>query len=504
MNRAPQQQAKAPVAPTPRAAQLTVFSKAPARSPSGRLDPWAAQRTARPGGHSALEPSASAESASQRSWPAAADTSQGRVVLSRSIDSTPLVQRRISPDKTSDQEKTSAGGSATSFDGLKALIGEIAGGVKTGQFTDASFKVAIPVAQVPGLSITVDASGSFLVDSKQQKELKLKLGVGVKYALGKLFNVNANFNESVTLRGDDLGAALVDAIKQTTYWALETAGVHARFAELVELAKEGPGFWDYAKLTIPVYGTYQAAKLAISSLGAENLIAAHEAFVAFFQNDAGVGFEASLGAGAGGGVKAGDQGASGTLEARAGLEDVNNEQTRGFTELAGEVAGNKGNSAVRVRFAKRFRQGGKRLKTIEVQSALSMPKKAYDFAEGEKLMRNASMLWSIVSVFRALEKAESGGKIGDSMGLVHALLGLGSNVFGNNTSFDSLMGLDIKVTETDGKWTVNYARIKLMTQIGTGTGVSVGGVEANVRVGKFFDVGGVLELALTKYAGGEP
>jgi hypothetical protein len=111
-------------------------------------------------------------------------------------------------------------------------------------------------------------------------------------------------------------------------------------------------------------------------------------------------------------------------------------------------------------------------------------------------MRNGTLLWNIAYAARGVKRATKGSSVKNTMGLVDASLKLGSEVFGNNANFDRLMGLDFKVTETNGKWTVNHARIKLMTQLGTGTGVSVGGVEANVKVGTFYDVSGVLNDGL--------
>jgi len=412
------------------------------------------------------------------------------------------------PDK--DSGHAAAGGSASSFEGLGTLVNNIASNVKVGVFADATFEVEIPEPQVPGLSFKVSASGSFAVDKKGEKELTMSLGVGVQYKLGKLFNVNTDFNEAITLKGANLGAALVDCVKQSAYWALEKAGIHATFAELVRLAKE-PNFWDFAKVLIPYFGTYQAAKLAISAFGADKLAAAHTAFTKFFKNNAAVGFEASIGLGGGAAVKSGDKGGSGRAEARAGLEDVGDKETKGFTELAGEVGGNAGNSSVKLRYANRFREGGQRLTIIEIKAALSMPKKAFQL-DGinilKDLMRSTPLLWSITSVGLNLNQVKEGGSVGDVMSLVSAVLALGSRVFGNTKNFDSLGGLDIKVTETEGHWTVENARFKLMTQLGTGTGESVGAkiggvndeVEANVKVGTFLDVSDVLTEGLAAHA----
>ncbi len=426
-------------------------------------------------------------------------------MLSPSGGASPTVQ--LKPDTSTNTGATQGGAppaaSVSSFGGLKALVTQLGGQVRTGQFADASFKAAIPIPQVPGLSVTFGVEGSFAVDDKQQKELSVSISGGVKYALGSLFNVNGAFNEALKLKGNDLGAALVDAVKQTIYWTLEKLGVHGKFAEMVKLAKDGPGFWDYAKVLVPVYGSYQAAKLAVSQFGADKLLAAHDAFFEFFKNYGSVGFEASVGLGVGGGVKAGNVSGGVKLEGRVGLEDVNNKKTEAFAEVAGELSGAKGNSTAEIRFGKRWREGGSKKITIDVSAALSMPKTAFGAKGAESLMREAGFLWSIISVARALNKAEKDAKIGEVMNLFSSVLGLGSQVFGNNTNFDSLMGLDISVSETNGVWSVDKARVKTMTQIGTGTGVTSSslGVEANVRLGTFIDVGAVLNTGLQKLAG---
>jgi Domain of unknown function (DUF4157) len=386
------------------------------------------------------------------------------------------------------------GRSASDFASLEAIVNDIAGNVKKGGFADANFKLGIPVPEVPGLAIKISVSGSFAVDHKGEKKASLSLGVGVEYSLGKLFKVMADHNDAISLKGVDLGAALVDCVKQSAYWAMEKAGIHARFAELVRLAKQGPSFWDRATLLIPYYGTYQTARLAIAEFGADKLEAAHAALTRFFKNDADVGFEVSMGLGGGGGLS--NKAAYGRFEARAGLEDVKGKKTRGFTELAGEVGGILGNNSVKVRYARRFREGGQPINIIDIQSVLSMPKKAFQPAGGESLVRNGEFLWNVFSVARNLATAEEGGTANDVMNLVSAVLKLGSEVFGNTKKFDNVGGLDVKVSESGGHWTVDNARVKLMTQFGTGTGVSVGGIEANVKVGTFLDVTGVLAKGL--------
>lgn len=398
-------------------------------------------------------------------------------------------------DTTTDSSKQSGGGS--SFDDLKKFVGDVAGSLNSGQFADAELKAAIPIPQVPGLKVTLGGTGSFYVDKNRHKTLQLGISVGVEYGLGSIFNVNATFNESLKLTGENLGEALIDCIKQSAYWVLEQAGVHEEFAELVRLAQEGPGFWDYAKVLVPVYGSYQATRLAITQFGADRLLEAHRQFILFFANNESVGFEASIGLGVGAGFKAGDNGGSGKLEGRVGLEDVDGKDTKAFAELAGEVAGNLGNSSVKCRFAKRFRQGRSPIFYIDVQSALSMPKKAFNWDGSESLVRKGGMAWSIISVVRALGKARGeNAEIGEAMGLVNSLLSLGGNVFGNTQAFDSLMGLDFKVSNVDGQWQVDTCKFKTMTQGKLGGDVGAAALEAKVQLGSYYELADTLKVVL--------
>ena len=53
---------------------------------------------------------------------------------------------------------------------------------------------------------------------------------------------------------------------------------------------------------------------------------------------------------------------------------------------------------------------------------------------------------------------------------------------------DVLQGLDANFTWTNGALSSCSARIKNITQLGTGTGQAVGPVEANLQFGTFTDV----------------
>ncbi len=370
--------------------------------------------------------------------------------------------------------------SAVTLASLQALVTRIASGVVTGQFADIRINCRIPVPEVPGLSLTVGIGGSIAIGSNRQKELNCSLSGGAMFGLGSIVNINANVNGALQLTGQDLGAALVDCLKQSTHVALRNAGVDQRLNELVQMAQHP-----------------QTCTEQLLAFGADRLTAAQRAYVGFFADNGAVGFSASIGAQAGIGATAGNRGLSGALEARVGLENsAGNGETHAFTELAGQVQGNVGNSQATVRYSKHAVEGGATTSAVEVNGQVSMPATAWAPAGTRTFMstvRDGMFLNKIVSCVRALAHAQSGASPADAMAVLASSLALGSAAFGTpGPHFDSLMGIEVKVSSTvdaagQSHWTVDRARFKSMTQIGTGTGVEVGGVTANVQIGTFID-----------------
>lgn len=386
------------------------------------------------------------------------------------------------------------------FEAFKSLINkfQLQGG--SGQFVDVSFVLGVPVPQVPGLGVTVSAAGSFSQNSKGEKELSIDLSAGVEYKLGKLITVSGQFTESLKLTGNDLGAAFVDALKQSVFYCLKTLKVPEQLQELHGLAVNGPGFWDYAKCFIPIYGSYQSARVAIASFGADKVKAAYEGFMAFFKNDASVGFEASVGIGVGAEIAAGDRAGGITLAGKVGLEDVDKKDTKAFAEVSGEGVYRDKNNLVKIKIAKRWREGGSQTVSVGVTGQLSMQRFSGQ-SDGDSLIKDASLVWSLVQVTKALSAAKQGAKVAEIVNLSQSVLALSAKVAGGySPGLDRLIGIDLSVEKNDGKWDKIGGKFKMMSQIGTGTGkrIEAAGVEveANVAVGKYWDVTGSLSQAL--------
>ena len=387
--------------------------------------------------------------------------------------------------------------SAVTLADVRALVTRIAGGVVTGQFADVRINCRIPIPEVPGLSLTIGIGGSIAVGSNRQKELNCSLSGGAMFGLGSVFNINANVNGALQLTGEDLGAALVDCLKQSTHVALRNAGVDQRLNELVQMARNP-----------------QTCTQQILAFGVDQLTAVQRAYVAFFADNGAVGFSASIGVQAGVGVSSGNRGLSAALEARVGLENrAGDRETHAFTELAGQVQGNVGNSQATVRYSKHMVDGGATTCAVEVNGQVSMPARAWA-PEGTRTfmstMRDGLFVNKIVTCARALANAQDGASLGEAMAVVSSSLALGSATFGNpGAGFDSLMGIEVRVSNTvdasgQSRWTVDRARFKSMTQLGTGTGVEVGGVTANVQIGTFIDGTAAVNDGIHALAGDAP
>ena len=408
------------------------------------------------------------------------------------------VQRHADPVQR--DAPAAAGGGATnhtaapaSFDSLGARVRAIAGTVSSGHFANVTLNVVFPVAAVPGLNVTVGVQGSIAAEANGQKEFNCQLSGGVQYGLGRICNINAAVSGSLQLKGDDLGAALVDAVKQSLHVALRTGGVDSALNTA------------HTSLNNP---QTRAERLIAWGVGEEWIATfnrGYQGYFDFFRNNGAVGFEASVAISVGGGASAGRNGGSGTLEARTGIEDVNNTDAQAFAELAGQLQGNVGNSGASVRFSKRARSGGQTTVAIEVNGQLSMPRNAFSPTGQRTFMeavRTGAFCYKIFQFARALNNARDGANLREGLDVASTTCNLGTAAFGTSgDALDALMGIEVKVSQTAGVWTVERARFKSMTQAGTGTGQSVGGVEANVQVGTFIDFTGTVNAGLAAYRG---
>lgn len=380
-----------------------------------------------------------------------------------------------------------AGGAVGSFDGLAATVKQIAAGTARGQFASIDVKVDIPTV-VPGLYVQIGVQGSIATDDKGMKDFSCQLSGGVKFGLGKILNVSAQINAALNLKGADLGAALVDACKQTLHTYLMNKGVDQILNEA------------YKALNDPKTRTARLAKWACGEDFIPQFNSAYMGYFSFFKNNGAVGFEVSLGVQAGAAVGMGRVGASGALEAKTGIEDVGNKDAQQFSELSGQVQANLGNNAIGVRFGKRYMANGKEIAFVEANGQIAVPRTAWS-PSGKLSFFNAlkqgGMAAALLQFYQALAGAKKGAKLGESLALATAIANLGTMAFGTfGDNVSSLMGVEMKVMRSNGKYTVDKARAKLMTQMGTGTNQQIGPVEANIQVGKFFDFAAPINNAL--------
>ena len=383
--------------------------------------------------------------------------------------------------------------SAGSFEALSQRVSGIASGISSGRFANVTINVAFPVASVPGLEITIGVTGGIAAEANGNKELSCQLSGGVKYGLGRIFNINAAVSGSLQLTGADLGASLVDAVKQSLHVALRGAGVDARLNDA------------HGALNNP---RTRAQRLLAWGVGEEWIATfngGYRSYFEFFRNNGAVGFEASVAIQIGVAAEAGDRGGSITLEARTGIEDVGNRDAQTFGELAGQIQANSGNSQASVRFSKRGRSGGTSTVSIEVNGQVSMPRQAFSqpgFETFTQAFRTGMYLYRIYSCANALSSAREGANLREALDVAHSTASLGTATFGTSgQALDSLMGIELKVSRTGTQWTVDRARYKSMTQVGTGTGRAVAGVEANVQVGSFMEFSSVVNAGLAALGG---
>jgi len=358
--------------------------------------------------------------------------------------------------------------------------------VARGEFADVEIWVDVPIPELPGATGKIGLKGTYTCDKAGKKELALSVDGGLAWALFKVIRASVRLQTALKLSGEDLGAAFTDALKQNLFLVLQTTGVDNQVQELARLAKDGPTAWEFAQALVPVYGTYDAAKIAIAQVGKDKVLEFHRAYGAFFHNNPNIGFESSIAAIADSEVGAATKG-KGTLEARVGLEDVDNKEAKKFAEIAGEVMVSNGNNIAKVRVANRRREGGQDIVKLDLSGQFSVPR-ALAKDSGSRLSKSAALFQSVKSLFIAVRGAKEGREIPQISGVAGALLtGFGMlGIAGKQADF--LQALEANFTWTNGTLSSCSARLKNITQFGTGTGQAVGPVEANVQLGTFTDI----------------
>ena len=358
--------------------------------------------------------------------------------------------------------------------------------VARGEFVDVDVWVDVPIPQLPGAMGKFGLKGTYTCDKSGKKELSIAVDGGLAWELFKIVKASVRLQTALKLTGEDLGAAFVDCLKQNFLMVMQGTGVDGQVHELARLAKEGPSGWEFAKALIPIYGTWEAAKIAIAKVGKDKVLEFHAAYGVFFHNNPNVGFESSVAIVADAEIGATTKG-KGTLEGRVGLEDVDNKNAKKFAEVAGEIMLSNGNNVAKVRVAKRRREGGQDIVKLDFSGQFSVTR-GIAAQSGTRLANSKAIFKAAKSLHSAVIGAKEGRAIPQISGVANALLAgfAALGVAGKNLDF--LQGLDANLTWTNGTVSSCSARLKNMTQMGTGTGQSAGPVEANLQIGTFIDI----------------
>jgi hypothetical protein len=412
-------------------------------------------------------------------------------------------RQMLSPQKASG--RASGLSSLSSFvDGLaaKARAGAATLEAEAGQFVEAEVALDIDVPTVPGLSVSVQGEVWYERYGSGEQFLHLRSITGVKYGLGRIFNVGAGMVQRLELTGESLGAALIDAVKQCAYLMLERAGVHQQFRELERLAREGPGFWDYAKALIPVYGNYEVAKLAIARFGADNIRKAYQGFVEFFRNDESVSFDASIGVMGAGGAKAGGVEGGLMLAASVGVEDVEGREAKAFGEVAGEGRVERGNSYALLRVAKRWYGAGQTSLSIDFWGAFAYSKGIDPKGRGVAILARVLGGQAFRMTMAQLGQAkQGGGRLTAVSQVASTFIDLAAAGGAKGEIAESMAGIELSLEQRNGRWEGVTARVKSMV----GSGFDAGKAEVGLKVGGFWEVSGEVEklLQAAEGAGGD-
>ena len=390
--------------------------------------------------------------------------------------------------------------------GENAKKGGVKGDVQFGTFANASLNVAVPIPQVPGLSLTIEFEGDYARFGSGEQELELKQSLGVKYSFFDFFSVSAEEFQYLKLEGANLGDAFIDAIKQITRRILILEGVEK---ELIELAgwkdlsvfeKVGDLFIDM--LEHPILGRYiQIAKIASSQASPKQIQEAYKAYCKFFTVDPTVGFEAGFGGALSAEADVGDElGAKVSGEAIAGIEDVDKVKATEFAEIAFAGGGKVNDSELQFRLSKRWRADGSQRVAFELEGDFP------GFAGASKQIENNIKLFlksgACLSAFGTTAASDKEGEDGtvDMNALIQTAVTLipikaANKKFGLDLSFEN----DVD----GGKSTWSAAvRIKEIQEFENSLKRAGVGVDMKLQYGSFIDISGEIESYLNQVLGG--
>lgn len=368
-------------------------------------------------------------------------------------------------------------------------------GLVFGSFVAVDIGVDVPIPEVPGLSLTLGMNGEYCRLQGGQQELELSQTIGIQWSFLDIINVNRQEMRSLKLQGASLGAALIDAIKQTVRQILIATYVEGNLADLVAFSKR-PWYQQAAEIGLSMLSGPLSPYFVLPKIGqlmaADQIQACYARYCEFFENNPEVGFEVSVGSG--GGLELGnkDAKASGKYETKMGVEDVDDRDAQMFAEVAAVGALTVGNSEVAIRVAMRFLGNGTDAFTFELTGSFpGLPGAGQQIATGvQAFLRGGAFLG-------AFEKTSSAGKMGAGHSVDIPSLIMSAVNFIPIPGATQKFGLDLGLEKrsSDPNWSAS-ARIKEMKSLSGEMENKGAGAEGSLEYGTFVDISAAIQACL--------
>jgi Domain of unknown function (DUF4157) len=390
---------------------------------------------------------------------------------------TGISQRRIQPASLSD---------------LSGKINEIGGEVKSGAFAKVVVDAKIPL-EVPTLFLIVKFDGKYTRTDKsaklgatdekaaetktqpegQEQELELKASIGAELKVWEFISLSLEKFVYMNLSGEDLGAALSDALRQALFHLLKDKGIDQAFLQHV-----------------------------LAHPKDKDLLNTYLKYRKFFADDPSVGFELGIGTKLSATAKSDEENEiGGSLEEISGLEDVDKKEAKAFKEtaLAGHVKvdGNQ----IELRLSKREREDRSKLVKFQLNGELGGT-----FAKTE-LKAIASKAESLlvsrewIYVMTRVGQADGGEGLtfeGIASALSTAFPPIGKKKFGKielEPKFELELSVEHETGSTRSNWKV-VARVSQAAGLKASPKLGPAELSVDVQVGQFFDISGEIKKFL--------
>jgi hypothetical protein len=373
------------------------------------------------------------------------------------------------------------------------------GDVKSGIFATATFKVEIPIPEVPGLSVKLELEGKYARD-KDGQELELKQSMGVEYSFFSIFTISAERSQYLKLEGESLGEAFIDALKQITALILREAGVEEKLAKLSAWSKLSKT--EKAGIIISEYFTagllsplILTPEILASMASPQQIEKAIKRYHDFFVDDPLVGFEAGIGGSVSAEAKAGGLEEKASAEAIVGIEDVDKKKATEFAEVAFSGDGKVGDSDLNFRLSKRWRADGSQQAKFELAGEFPG-----DLGLSDKLVAGIKVFLKSAACMSAFSTVSRSDKAGEGRSVDMKRLGANAAliipILIPIKASKKKVGLDLSFENDVGRgesvWKA-AARIKELQEFGNDFKAGNASGEIKLKYGTFIDISGEIQ-----------